>query len=338
MLDLFRSDSFGVVPLTVALNNLKFVPGYIGSRGLFGTRSISTTMFVIESKDGVLTLVRPTPRGSPGQTQSRARRAMRALLVPHFEIDDSVMADEVLGVRSFGSETATDTVMDKVTERLGQAKQNLEYTREFSRVGAIKGVVTYSDGSTLDLYREYDIAVPAFIDMNLDATTATGAVRKAAQGIVRTMGANLDGIGFTGVEAITGDAFFDALIMNPEVRATYLNTQAANELRQGYVDASGLSWASFEFGGIRWTNYRGNNGATPFVGTNEAYFYPTGVPDFFLSVYAPADYVETVNTPGLEFYSKQFPMPNDKGISLEVQQNVLNFCTRPGALARAVTS
>src|SRR5262245_1150689 len=73
----------------------------------------------------------------------------------------------------------------------------------------------------------------------------------------RTIGANLDGQGFTGVEAICGDAFFDALIKNPEVRVTFLKDQAAADLRSAYV-SGGQTWGSFEFGGILWTNYRGN--------------------------------------------------------------------------------
>ena len=65
------------------------------------------------------------------------------------------------------------------------------------------------------------------------------------------MGANLDGLAFTGVEAIVGDAFFDALIKHPEVRQTYLNYVAAAELRQPYIAPvrSGVRSSSAEFCG-----------------------------------------------------------------------------------------
>jgi len=335
MLDIFRSDAFGVVPLTLAINNLKFVPGFISSKGIFTETAISTTAVSIEEKNNTLTLIAPSPRGGPGRTQPRTRRTMRMLLVPHFEINDAVMAEEVQGVRAFGSEDATETVMAKVGERMAQAGQSLEYTQEHTRVGAIKGVITYADGTTLNLYTEYGIAAPSNIDMNLDAATADGSVRAACAGIIRTMGTNLDGQPFTGVEAICGDQFFDALIKNPEVRATYLQTQAAADLRTGYVDA-GQTWGSFQFGGILWTNYRGYVGSTPMVETNMAYLYPTGVPNLFSTVYAPADYIETVNTMGRPRYVKQYTMPNDKGINLDTQMNALNFCTKPLALQRAI--
>jgi len=337
MLDIFRSDAFGIVPLTQFINNLKFVPGFVSGSGLFGETSVSTTAIAIEEKDNVLTLIPPTPRGGAGTTITKAGRRLRMLAVPHFEINDAIMAEEVQGVRAFGQETGVETVMGKVGERLQTAGQSLEYTLEHARVGAIKGVITYADGTTLDLFREYGIAVPSNIDWNLDAATADGAIRQKCAALTRTMGANLDGISFSGIEALCGDQFFDALIKAPEVRATYLQTQAAAELRSNYVQG-GQVWGSFIFGGIRWTNYRGNVGANPMIETTMAYFYPTGVPELFRSFVSPADYIETVNTMGQLRYVKQYAMPNDKGIHMDTQMNVLNLCTRPLALQRGVLS
>src|SRR5262245_54544589 len=266
MLDIFRSDAFGVVPLTIAINNLKFVPGYISSTGLFTETAIAQTAVAIEEKNNILTLVAPTPRGGPGHTITKLRRTMRMLSVPHFEINDSIMAEEVQGVRPFGEETGTEAVMTKVGERMQVAGQSLEYTMEHARVGAVKGQITYADGTTLGLYAEYGLAVPAEVDMNLDATTADGTVRATCAAIIRTMGTALDGQPFSGVEAICGDQFFDALIKNAEVRQTYLNYQAAADLRSGYVQA-GQVWGSFQFGGIQWTNYRGSALGAPMVAT-----------------------------------------------------------------------
>jgi hypothetical protein len=335
MLDIFRSDAFQTVPLTLAINNLKFVPGYISSHGLFTESSIATTAFVIEEKNNILTLVAPTPRGSPGHTMDKTRRSMRMLTVPHFEINDAIMAEEVQGVRPFGQEDGTESVMTKVGERMQLAGQSLEYTQEHSRVGAIKGVITYADGTKLDLFNEYGLPVPSNIDMNLDSTANDGSLRQKCASIIRIEGANLDGQSFTGIEAICGDAFFDALIKNAEVRATYVAAMQGAELRTQYVSA-GQTWGSFIFAGIQWTNYRGYALGAPMVETNMAYLYPLGVPSLFQTVFAPADYIETVNTMGKPRYVKQYTMQNDKGIHLDVQMNVINICTRPLALMRAV--
>jgi hypothetical protein len=213
------------------------------------------------------------------------------------------------------------------------AGQSLEYTQEYARVGAIKGIVTYADGTTLNLFNEYGITPPAAINFPFTTAPATGNIRQICATVIRTMGNNLDGQGFTGVEALCGDAFFDALISCAEVRSTYLNMQDAAELRSAYI-SGGQTWGSFAFGGILWTNYRGYVAGSPMVETDAAYFYPTGVPNLFPTVYAPADYIETVNTMGLPRYVKQYPMPNDKGVNLDVQMNALNFCSRPLALQK----
>ena len=110
-----------------------------------------------------------------------------------------------------------------------------------------------------------------------------------------------------------------------------------SELRSNYV-SGGQIWGNFLFGGINWTNYRGNVGANPMIETDKVYFYPTGVPELFKTFVSPADYIETVNTMGQMRYTKQYPMPNDKGVHMDTQTNNLNICTRPLALLRGVKS
>lgn len=59
-----------------------------------------------------------------------------------------------------------------------------------------------------------------------------------------------------------------------------------------------------------------------------------GVTDLLITRYAPADYVETVNTIGLPFYAKQERLRLDKGVELEAQSNPLNLCTKPRAIIK----
>jgi hypothetical protein len=337
MLDIFRNDAFGVVPLSLAINNLKFVPGYFGKQGVFSERPVWATAVVIEERNFVLTLVPPSARGGPGTAVTKPARTMRMLRVPHFEINDSIMAEEVQGVRPFGQETGTEAVMTKVAERMQMAGQSFEYTLEYARVGAIQGIVTYADGSTLNLFNEYGITPPTPFNFVLSAASSTGQVRQVCAAVIRKIGTALDGVPFVGVNAVCGDAFFDALITSAEVRATYLATMDALELRKGYVDG-GLVWGSFAFGGIDWVNYRGYVGGTPMIPVDSAFFYPTGVQQLFPTFFAPADYIETVNTMGLPRYVKQYPMPNDKGIHIDTQMNALNICSRPLCLQQGTHS
>lgn len=334
MLDIFHSDPFTVFSLTEAINNTDYVPGHISKLGLFSTSSVATLSVAIEEKNGVLTLVAPSPRGGPGQTVDKSKRRLRMLAIPHFEIDDAIMADEVQGIRPFGEEDGLESVMAKVDERMALHSQSFAATEEFHRIGAIKGVVTYADGTTLDLFNEFEVDQEDEIDFDLDnANPAEGALRKKCAAVYRTIARNLGGVPFSGVRAECGDAFFDDLISHKEVRESYLQQQEASQLRRGYVDdgRSGI-FGTFEFGNILWENYRGAVGEVDFVESDKCHLFPTGAPGLFKSVYGPADYVETVNTLGKRLYMKQIKMPNGKGISIEVQSNALQYCTRPKVL------
>ena len=116
-------------------------------------------------------------------------------------------------------------------------------------------------------------------------------------------------------------------------RARAKNPAAARSVFAGYVDdgSSGV-FGTFSFGDILWENYRGAVGSTSYVNTDKCHLFPTNAPGLFRTVYGPADYIETVNTLGKRLYMKPIVMPNDKGVSLEVQSNALQYCTRPKVL------
>jgi hypothetical protein len=338
MLDIFNNDAFSVTTLTDAMREIKYVPSRIGQLGLFQTQSIDTLDIAIErDADQNIMIVPASPRGAPGATSGRNRRSMRSLRVPHFQVDDALYADEVQGVRAFGQERAVESLQAKIAMRAAETSQFFALTEEYHRLELIKtGNLLDKDGSTLfNFATEFGESIPSEIDWDLDNANPTGgALRKKCAALVRAIGTALDGLPSTGIHTLCGDAFFDDLIAHPEVRETYQGYEAAATLRTAYV-APGTGgqtaiWSSFEFGGIRWENYRG--GQTVGVHTDKCHHIPLGVPGLFRTVYAPADYIETVNTMGQRLYAKQWRMPNDKGVNLEFQMNALHYCTRPRVL------
>ena len=89
---------------------------------------------------------------------------------------------------------------------------------------------------------------------------------------------------------------------------------------------------AIEFGGIVFERYRGNVGGVPYVPEDRAFAVPEGVPDLFITRFAPGDYMETVNTNGLPYYASQEIMKHSKGVEMEAQSNPINLCTRPHAV------
>ncbi|XAI96336.1 major capsid protein E [Microcystis phage Mae-JY30] len=339
MLDIFNSDAFSVTSLTDALRDRKPRPSRLRDLGLFRTSSVATLSVGIERVGDMLQLVTPTPRGSPGETRESPKRTIENITIPHFQRDWSVYADEVQGVRAFGSETALMTVQNLVAQKIDEQLSDLDLTDEYSKIGAIQGIVNYKGGSSLNLFTKFDVSQPSEIDFDLDAASPTdGILRKACTDVIRAMRRAVGGLNFGSVHAFCGDNFFDDLLRHKEVRDTYKGWSDAVILRDSYVGSNRGSNPIFEFGGILWENYgaieQSGDGALMGIHTDKVQFIPLGLDGLFRRYLAPADYEETVNTLGLEQYARQWPMQNGKGRHGEVQRNVLHICTRPNVLLR----
>lgn len=335
---LLDNDAFGVARLTKLVNDIKFAPSRIEELKLFETDFIDTATVGIDLEGGgQIKLVPPTPRGGPGTILAAKKPdALVVLNVPHFEINDSILATEVQDKRQAGTEAELQTVAMAIAKKLKTARQSLSMTEEHARMGALKGVVSYADGSELDLFSTLGVtpAAPVFFDF-AGNYERDGALRRICAGIVRRGTDALGGLPNKGFHAFCGDDFFDDLLTSHEVRATYAGWSESRILREGYVDSGRGSFGVFEFGGIVFENYRGTAGTTGFIGSDDCHIFPVGVPGLFTSTYAPADYVDTVNTIAERVYARQTPWRNAKGVSLDTQMNALQLCTRPQVLVTA---
>ncbi|MGA8992368.1 MAG: major capsid protein [Rhodoplanes sp.] len=132
ILDVFSSDAFSFVTLTDSINKLPFVPGRLGALGLFTEAPVPTTSIALEEQAGILTLVNPTPRGGPGETRPKPLRRARVLKVPHYQLDDNVLAEEVQNVREFGPQMQPRSVETYLSSRMEMFTAQLDATTEFS--------------------------------------------------------------------------------------------------------------------------------------------------------------------------------------------------------------
>lgn len=325
MLDIFSSSAFSVLSLTDAINKIPFVPGRLGQAIDWDESGVTTTTIAIEEISGELKLLNPTPRGGPGETSPKQDRKIRDLRIPHYQHDDAIMAEEVQGVRAFGQANVIETVQGRVNARLAEhAKLKLDPTLEYQRIGAMKGIILNANGTTLyNLFTEFNVSQPEAINFQLNSTS-TKVRLKCAQ-VIRTIANALGAIPYRAIRCMCGDEFWDKLVTHADVEETF-------KYQDGARNRQDIVWQTLDFGGITFENYRGGIGNTPFIEPTKGHAFPVGVPGLWRTVYAPADYIETVNTPGLPRYAKQYRLPNDKGIALESQMNALNYCTRPNAL------
>lgn len=335
-LNIFDGDAFGLQSLTARVNDLPEVPTLLGSLNVFEEEGVTTTAVSVEKQSESLTLVERSARGGVGEQVGGESRNIRNFNIPHFQRDDAVLADEVQNVRAFGTENTLETVQGRVDRKMARHTRSFDFTMEHMRLGALSGNILDKDGLTIyNLFAEFGVAVPATVDFLLG--TAGTDVRGKCATVRDAIEDQLEGEMINRVYGLCGDTFFQKLTTHSKVETTYLNWQAAINLRSD-------PRLPFEFGGISWVRYhtkpkaQAGNNATKMIGDSAARFVVAGVPELYITRFAPADYEETVNTVGLPRYAKQFPMPNGKGRQLEVQMNALCLCTRPAVLIPATTS
>lgn len=329
MLDVFSGDLYGVVSLTSAMNKLPYKPGRIGSMGLFRKQGIRTTSAMVEERQGKLALVPTAARGAPGAVIGGIQRKARSFPIPHMPYEGYVMADDVQNVRAFGKESDTEGVMELVNDKLERMRQDIEVTHEYHRIGAIQGIVLDADGSTqlYDWFTEFGITE---LEVEFDFT-ADNNVKTNCATILRHMQDSLGADTFRSIHVFCSSSFYDALIVCDEVKAAYDRFQDGSFLRDQQARGS------FEYPrGVTWEEYRGSIGAVDFIPANTARFVPIGASDVFDELYAPANFIETVNTVGKPVYAKQARMEFDMGIKLHSQSNPLMMCKRPSVLVKGV--
>lgn len=331
ILDIFNDDAFSVVELTDALERIPFVPQLLGQLNVFTPEPIATTAFAIESRGDTLSLVPTTPRGAPLPQSAYDPRNVRWFGTHRLAKGDRLNASELQNMRGFGT-NALASVQAEVMRRQLKIRRDIDLTLERHRVGAVQGIVLDADGGVLNnWFTEWGITQPAEIDFELD--DATTDVRGKIRQVKRQMQVAAEGAWSPGtsVGALTGDAFFDALVNHANIKETRLQNERAPLLEniQGY--------SSIEIEGVTFINYRGtDDGSSISIGTDVAKFFPIGANGVFKWIQGPGETFDTVNQPGRPFFAMVIPDEKRNAfVEIEGYSYPAMVCTRPKMLQRA---
>lgn len=332
----FVNDAFSLVSLTQSINILPNMYGRCEQLNLFPNRGVPTRAIIIEEQNGVLNLLKTMPVGSPGQMGTSAKRKVRTFSVPHIPHDDALLPSDYDGVRAFGTENQVVSLSQIVNDRLQQMKNKHDITREYLRMGALKGNILDADGVTVlyNLFNEFQIQQRS-IDFVLG--TSSTDVRGKCMEVLRHIETNLKGEVSTGVRAMVSPEFFDALTSHEKVEKAFANYALAQQALGGDVRKG------FNYGGIVWEEYMGQaeditGTVHKFVPEDEGIAYPEGTMNTFSTINAPGDFIETVNTIGIPYYAKMKIRDYGRGVDLHTQSNPLPMCARPGVLVRVFSS
>ncbi len=321
------SDKVSLQELAAAINEAPALPSRLAKLGLFQEDGITTTSLVVEKDVDTLTLIPNQSRTttSPNATGGSTRSVV-VFPTTHLPTQDTITPDDVQNLRAFGTASDEETMFAFVQKRLAKMRRRLDATIEYQRVGAIKGTIVDSDGTTVisNLFTQFGLTQQTH---TLTLGTATTDVRAEVLAAKDKMENAMGNEPYSGVRVLCGKTFFRALIAHANVKKAY-------ELFESGVFLRNDPRYGFEFAGCTWEEWRGGIGGTPFIADGEAYLFPEGVDEMFITRFAPANYNETANTIGLPNYAKQEAKPLGKGILVEAQSNPISICTRPRAVIK----
>jgi hypothetical protein len=319
-------DKIGYTPMFLGSVSGLFVPPPLGQP--------SSEAVWIEERSNGPALIQTSERGAPATQRGGDRRTARPFKTGRLAQSSRITASELFGVRAFGSEIDPKTAAEEVARRQALIRSDFELTFENMRLGAVQGLVTDADGSTIyDWASEFSQTIPVEVDFDLDAASpAAGVLRKRCTTATRSMMRALKGLGGNQVTfmGLCGDAFWDDLVAHVEIRAMSINWQAATSL------GDPMAWRRIDFGGITFVNYRGtDDNSTVAVGTDKCKFFPVGA-GIFQSVYAPGERFADLVGRGSTIYPMVVPdRDRDMWTDVELYSYPLFVCTMPSALYRA---
>lgn len=323
------ADTFTASEMTEAVNKLPLAP--LRYSGMFEEKGISTTTVGLEIKQGKITLVSDQQRGAePEYLAGRGeKRKLHLLSCTHLPQTDVLAPEDLQDKRAFGG-TELVGPAGMVNDKLLVLKRNVEMTREFHRLGAIKGIVYDADGKKVlhNIFNTFGVTQKKVtITFPTTAPEDSNPVMAAILDAKRKAEAAMGGNPLSRLEAVIGSNFYDKLTGHALVRK-YFEDWLARKQDFGDNDYRKLG---FTYAGITFYEASEVVGGRQLVDADKGHLYPVG-PGIYKTFNAPADWMETVNTVGLPFYSRIDARQRGRGYDIEVQANPLTLCIFPEAL------
>lgn len=341
ILDIFRSDAFGVSALTESINLVPNKFGLLGALNIFPEKGVTTTTVTIEFKNNELNILPFKQRGEPASQGIVGKRSARQYAIPHIPHEDIVTAAEVQNIRAFGSSDQLAGVQDVVNDKLLTAANKHYITLEHIRACMLRGLQVDADGTqTLSLFTDFGVAE---ILSSFDLTNNAAPVIAYANAVKRQMEDELMGDSMTMIVALCSPEFWDLFIVHPLVRDAYKywnevgnKNPLRDDVRDGFV-WQGILWREYRGYG-RYRNADGTYTQRRFIPANDVRFVPMGTTQTFGTYFAPGNFMEAVNTVGKKLYAKAVPERMDRWVDLYTESNPLAFCNKPRVLIRGTSA
>jgi len=345
-LDIIRNDTFSYVNLQRVAGATTYVPQTLGRMQLFTPQPIIGEIVHLYEEDSTIRLVPTTERGTPDIRLIPDVGRMRALKTTRLAQVTSVRAAELTGIAnmSLPETIRVRNAQNLITKRTAKMKNNLEYTKELHRFGALQGKLLDADGTTViaDFFDLFGLSQPALIDIDFPNIAEAQLLQFLQDTFVRPISITLqDGGRATPgmyIACLAGDLLWSKLMQHPGFRRVYELVLAATAEASARDQLTKPNmWMTVDFAGIRWINYQGARSGPVAVPLDEARFFPVGAQDVFNVYWGSGEKLEDVLEPGRPEYLYLEPDQRNHPEFMDafLRSYPLYACTYPKALMRA---
>ncbi|MGK0269500.1 MAG: hypothetical protein ACI88H_000131 [Cocleimonas sp.] len=332
IVDLVKGDGFTMGDMGEAINKVEFVPNQLGSLNIYQNTPIRSSTLLLDVTEGSIRLVKTSKRGEPIESRDKAKKGkLKAFSTDRLALKDDIAAEALAFLRDYGTADQPRQLAKELAER--QAGPNglmadIDLTREFQRLGGLRGKLFDTDGTLLyDYFSEMGVSEPSVVNINF-ATLTEGDLRVyIVDNIKRPMKKSRKGAKFSQIIAICESSAYDKLSKNPEYRKVAELQEQSAELRNDHTDQP------IDFAGVTWVEYEGtDDDTTVALAAGEIIFVPAGLNNtVFKQVLSPGEKFSDLGTEGQEWYSWLKLDDNDdpSNVELSVASYNLMLNTRP---------
>ncbi|NQY62638.1 MAG: major capsid protein [Alteromonadaceae bacterium] len=333
ILDVVNQDPFKQISMTDAINKIEFVPNQLGAMGIFTLAPIRTAMVTLDVRSSTIRLVPTTQRGEPIESRDKRRKAQfKYFSTDRIAIKDRINATDLAFLREFGTadqpkELSTEIALRQNGDGNG-LMGDIDLTKEFQRLGAIRGKLYDTEGTLLyDYFSEMGVNEPSVLTIGF--TTLLGGKLRTyiVNNVKRYMEKNSKGAKYSKIIALCGSDAYDKLHENGEFREAHLAQIAAQELLRDHTETP------THFAGVDWVEYKGtDDNVILALDDDQIIFIPAGMNNtVYKQVVSPGEKFSHIGQLGKEFYSwmKWDQDEDPEWVDIYVAAYLLMLNTRP---------
>ena len=307
ILDIVNQDPFSLISMTDGVNKIDHQPNHLGRLGIFTLSPVRSAIIALDVKSTGIRLVQTSQRGEPVESRDKRNKAQfKHFSTGRLALKDRINATDVAYLREYDTADQPKQLASEITERqagdqgTGGLMGDIDATKEFQRLGALRGKLYDTEGALLyDYFAEMGVAEPSVI--SLDVTTLIdGNFREAIQeNVVRYMRKTKKGAKYSDILALCGPGAIDTLKKSPEYYKAMENQNDSTDLLNGY------DGETVKFAGVHWVEYEGtDDDTTVALGDDEVIFIPRGLDNtVFKQICSPGEKFSQLGQKGQDFYS-----------------------------------